>query len=85
MVYVGKERWMDLKNEIKPGDFVIYKKTGLLVCNSMGRPFKVNKVMNASEFNPQFDSTKIIVTYVNGHFDFLDSLEKASPLLLELI
>ena len=68
---------MDSKKEIEIGDYVIYKDSGEVVCDDVGDPTKVVK------FKKKF--ARDAVMYEDGHFDFLNDIEKASPLLLELL
>lgn len=69
---------MDSKNVINIGDYVFYKDSGEVVCdNDTKLPLKVMKLVVFFE--------KDSVLYENGEWDFIEALEKASPLLLELI
>lgn len=68
---------MDSKKEIEIGDYVIYNDSGEVVCDDAGDPIKVIK------FRKIF--ARDAVMYEDGNFDFLNDIEKASPLLLELI
>lgn len=73
---------------LKKGDYVIYKKTGQLVCNTRKKPLKVRKIEPAEEFYGHVFkkiAQKFVVVYENGQFDFIENVEKASPLLLELL
>jgi hypothetical protein len=70
--------WMDSKNAINIGDYVYYKDSGQIVCdNDTKLPLKVIKLV--------FYFEKDSVLYENGEWDFIEGLERASPLLLELI
>lgn len=73
---------------LKKGDYVVYKKTGMVVCNTRKKPLKVRKIESAAEFYRiaafQRDD-RLVVVYEDGQFDFIENVEKASPLLLELL
>lgn len=69
---------MDSKKEIEIGDYVIYNDSGEVVCDADTKcPIKV------IAFTIQ--GRKPIAIYQNGEYDFIENLEKASPLLLELL
>jgi len=67
---------MDLKKEIKVGDFVQYDNSEI-VCNGDGVPLKVIEIKERYG--------RYCVFYDNGEFDFYKDVEKADPLLLELL
>jgi hypothetical protein len=69
--------WMDSKNEVRVGDYVMYKEGGSIVTGENGNPLRVATI-NLSAYIPA-------VTYDNGEFDWLETIERAPALLLELI
>jgi hypothetical protein len=76
LIYAGMGGWMDLKKEINPGDYVMYD-DGLVVVDDFGNPLKVVKI-NFSTFLPS-------VTYENGEYDWLHTVEKIPELIKELL
>jgi hypothetical protein len=78
LIFVGMEKWMDSKKEIEIGDYVIYKDSREVVCDTdTNYPVKVITIT--------VKGRELIVVYENGGYDFIKHLEKASPLLLELL
>ena len=69
--------WMDSKNEIKVGDYVAYISDRTIVVDDDGNPLRVVKI-DLSTWLP-------IVRYTNGEFDWLETVERAPSLLLELV
>ncbi len=76
------EKWMDLKKEIKIGDYVAYIDSGQVVCDENKEPVKVIQIKNISYLG---SIPVICVFYSDGGFDYLSDLEVAPPLLLELL
>lgn len=69
---------MDLKDEIKVGDYVIYKDSGEVVCDADTKcPLKI--------IDFTLRRGHVVALYENGEFDFLLDIQKASTLLLELL
>jgi len=67
---------MDSKNEVRVGDCVMYKK-GVIATGDDGTPLRVIAI----------DLTASIpsVLYDNGEFDWLETVERAPSLLVELL
>ena len=68
--------WMDSKKEVKVGDFVMYD-NGQIVMNEDGIPLRVVEIRK--HYNNK------CVFYIDGEFDFLNSVYPVSGLLLELL
>ena len=69
---------MDLKREVKVGDYVMYE-NGHVVCDEDGIPLKVIQI------RPYSFKRRLCVFYSDGGFDYLSKVEVAPPLLLELL
>lgn len=70
---------MDLKKEVKVGDFVQYTDEDGVVIGDDGKLLRVIEIFKHKVFGD------MCVGYEDGKFDFLNNVEKADPLLLELI
>ncbi len=68
---------MGSKKEVSIGDYVIHKHSGRFVCDDEGNPVKVVR------FTLLFGCDGVV--YENSDYDFIEDVEKASSLVLELL
>ena len=68
---------MGSKKEVEIGDYVIYKQSGEVVCDRHGNPIKIVEFWEVHSYSA--------VRYEDGGFDYVERIEKASSLLLELL
>lgn len=79
LIYVGMGEWMDSKKEVKVGDYVEYVDGQGVVRDDDGSPLRVIEIKKHKLLG------KVCVYYTSGGFDLLDTVQKVSPLLTELM
>lgn len=70
---------MDLKKEVEVGDYVQYADGSGIVVSAKGNPVRVVEIFKHKSFHYP------CVSYDSDEWDFLIDIEKADPLLLELL
>lgn len=70
---------MDLKKEVEVGDYVQYVDGSGVVTGRKGIPLRIVEIFKHNEFHC------VCVAYDTNEWDRLADIEKADPLLLELL